>query len=174
MTNDERNTALAALIGAEGYEAARECPQGHEMFDENMDPRENHIGDLCYYCSGINSENELWYPERAEEFAAHPEWRIQSVPKDFTVPGVLEPLAEQLLEKWNREPAERYYMWTHTFLPNDERVTHAVNISYFPFHPKPRRAEFQDTHPAGYGEGMTYEVALGEALLDTDTERRRS
>ena len=91
----------------------------------------------------------------------------RDAPRDFTRPGVLAPLAERLLQQWNADYRDQYYMWTHTFLPLESGTAHAVQISYCPW---PYHKNFRDTHSAGYGEGSTYEVALGIALLDAITE----
>lgn len=76
-----------AGLGAYAWEPAPTCPQSHAQPDAQ-------IGDLCYECSGINASNEEYYPERAEEFAAHPEWRIGRVARDFTRPENLIPAME--------------------------------------------------------------------------------
>ena len=168
MTDTERNTALAALFGADGYEAATECPQGHEV-------EECEIGELCPHCDWdtavVPIPDSYWEASRLCKAAEwmpdwHQEWRIQPAPRDFTVPGLLEPLAEQLLEKWNTDPEEPYYMWVHYCLPLNEDVTHRVIVYHFFSHP-PTHLVFSDGNRVASGEGLSYAIALGEALLNT-------
>lgn len=172
MTDQDKRTLserIATLAEAAGiapellWEPAETCPQGHPA------PSSTHkVGTLCYRCAleGFRSEDlvdgksytdyqyQIWQHQYNPDY--HPEWRIQPVPKDFTKPGNLEPFAERLLDVWNAETAKKYYVFTHTFFPNAGTATHSVQIADY----------FGDTTVVGYGEGMSYEVALGEALLD--------
>lgn len=160
MTDAERNAALAALFGGEGYEAAKECPQGHELEDEKYE-----IGEICQACDdsqgGISVPDSYWAASRlrkAHEWMPgwHQGWRIQPVPKNFTVPGVLEPLAEKLLARWSLNSQHSMYLCTHQFLP--PLKWHFVTIST-------DNIAFTEFGFATNGKGPTYEIALGEALL---------
>ncbi len=164
MTDTERNTALAALFGAEGYEAAKVCPQGHTA-------DEYEIGEICGDCERdtIDVPDSYWAASRLYKTSEwmpewHQEWRIQAVPKDFTVPGVLEPLAESLLSRWSPDLPFSMYLWSHLFLPVGPRKGHFVTISI-------DNMDQLELDCAGEGKGPTYEIALGEALLDAAMHR---
>lgn len=163
MTNIERNTALAEIFGPEGYEAVTACPQGHE----NVYGTD--VGDFCpdcakaWFVSALEMVGttwvEMWGEMKAqqENLAWHPEWRFLQIPKDFTVPGVLEPLVAHL-----------GYSWIHTAIPKskDTSVKHLVEVylgvsSSAPFF----TLRFGKLVPDGDGIGGSYETALGEALL---------
>jgi hypothetical protein len=146
MTTIERNTALAALTGPEGYEAAKECPQGHLV-------RNAVINQLCKKCYLEHVTHRPFRARRSDEVDDHPEWRIQSVPKDFSRPGVLEPLAVPLLEKW-AEPDHTGYGWEVSYVHETW-----YSIEYY-------EARVAGGPTQGYGKGTTSEIALGEALLD--------
>ena len=192
MTNTERNTALAALFGADGYEAALECPQGHDAYmavehgdyddhdDWIPDPHYG-IGTLCLTCitldsglmCGIPSDNAYYgyiralrlRKEHKKDLNWHPEWRIKGVPKDFTAPGVLEPFVAHL-----------GYSWIHTAIPKskDTSVKHLVEVylgvsfsaSFFTL-------RFGKLVPDGLGIGEAYEMALGEAVLSAQASLGR-
>ena len=167
MTNTERNTALAALFGEEGYEVATECPQGHEV-------EECEIGEICPHCDWdtevVPIPDSYWEASRLCKAAEwmphwHPEWRIQPAPKDFTVPGVLEPLAEALLSRWSPDLPFSMYRWSHQFFPVGPERGHLVTISI-------DNMDQSDLECVGEGTGTTYEIALGEALLSAAEGRR--
>lgn len=169
MTDTERNIALAALIGTDGYKAAKTCPQGHKNYhmvyihggsstnwEENKPWR---TGDLCPTCiidgtkglQLLDLEDAYAIAEnKAEEHGTHPEyhpeWRIQAVPKDFTQPGVLEPLARKLVAQWEaqRQPV---LGWQCEYESRNDDCAYLVTMG------------------EGFGYGPTYEIALGEALL---------
>ena len=178
MTNIERNMALSALIGSEGYEAAEECPQGHNE-DIAVDP-DYSIGDpvwtedlawgagvLCLTCIVEDARKVHWSDETPEEYLRaqsvrgirqadpswHPEWRIQPTPKDFMVPGVLEPLARELVKRWGEEEMVPWG-WMMDYENKPDGLDYNVDIW------------IEDCDCiVGEGEGRTYEIALGEALL---------
>ena len=194
MTDTERNTALAALFGPEEYKAAMECSQGHgnikEVYVEDNPPATEwvsgdpwDVGNLCAQCviKGTPRFRTLWLggsgPEafelaemEIEDHASdptwHPEWRIQGVPRDFTVPGVLEPLAEALLSRWSPDLPFSMYRWSHQFFPVGPERGHFVTISI-------DNMDQSELDRAGEGGGTTYEIALGEALLDAVERRGR-
>ena len=163
MTNDERNTALAALIGAEGYEAAEECPNDHMFMDENLVREWPEVGQLCEVCVadhrpvGDTATEDVvcdWYIEASmhgSDPTWHPEWRVQPAPKDFTIPGELEPLARELLTRWHDQNS-KYSWWYVLYSPFCEDLT-PYTVVLFPL-------------SAGSGSGETFEIALGEAMLD--------
>jgi len=181
MTDTERNTALAALIGPEGYEAAKTCPQGHNE-DIAVDP-DYSIGDpvwtedlawgagvLCLTCIVEDARKVHWSDETPEEYLRaqsvrgirqadpswHPEWRIQPTPKDFMVPGVLEPLARELVARWHAEN-HQYGLWVAHYDPYCEGNP-PYTVLVLPI-------------GKGIGLGDTYEIALGEALLNAARNR---
>ncbi len=107
MTDTERNTALAALFGDDGYEVSTECPQGHDVTDYRLK-----IGDECPICQHewINEQSVRLVEDfptaeyRTRMARAKYDWwrrmpeekelcRISKVSKDFTLPGC-----------WNRWP----------------------------------------------------------------------
>lgn len=184
MTDAERNAALAALFGGEGYEAAKTCPQGHENWvavehsdyddhDEYVDDIGYQAGALCLTCMtldqelmrGVPTDNAYYRYDKArnlrhkfhDDWPWHPEFRIQSAPKDFSVPGVLEPLARKLLARWSPDPEVRLYQWMHYFVPAGPLQGHDVSILVAELH--------EDMANVADGTGPTYEIALGEALL---------
>ena len=74
-----------------------------------------------------------------EDMRWHPEWRVRERPKDFTIPGILEPLVRRLLACTTVEG------WTMSY-----------GRGYF---------AFQVVLGGAIGYGHSYEEALGEALL---------
>lgn len=179
MTNTERNTVLAALFGADGYEAALECPQGHDAYmavehgdyddhdDWIPDPHYG-IGTLCLTCITLDygySRALRLRKDHKKDLNWHPEWRIKGVPKDFTAPGVLEPFVAHL-----------GYSWIHTAIPKskDTSVKHLVEVylgvsfsaSFFTL-------RFGKLVPDGLGIGEAYETALGEAVLSAQASLGR-
>lgn len=192
MTNTERNTALAEIFGPEGYEAATECPQGHEdwVAIEHYDYDDHDFytedigygtGALCLRCltldpelmQGVGTDRAYYAYDTARIIRGrhntdptwHPEWRIQAMAKDFTVPWVLEPLVARL-----------GYSWIHTAIPKskDTRVKHLVELYLGVSFSAPFFAlRFGKLVPDGDGIGESYEIALGEALLSAQASLGR-
>ena len=151
MINTERNTALAVLFGPEGYGATGKCPQGHgygTMTHKGI--RTN----ICWDCLVHSEVNAKELEAHYDDSTWHPEWRIQSAPKDFTAPGVLEPLARELVARWGEEDG-LIYGWDAEYAPEYEDISYRVELSGL----------FRG------GMGATYEIALGEALLDAARNR---
>ena len=186
MTNAERNAALAALFGGEGYEAAKTCPQGHENWvaveHSDYDDHDEYVkdigyqaGTLCLTCitldqklmRGVPTDNAYYRYDKArnlrrkshDDWLWHPEFRIQSAPKDFTVPGVLEPLARKLLARWSEERKD-WYSWRSDYGSFSFGSSYPYGVSIM-----------IGNEWEGYGGGTTYEIALGNALLEAAFER---
>ena len=182
MTNDERNKALAEMIGPAGYEAAERCPLGHDNLrvitsecdtgdpcwaeDDTWD-----VGILCLTCIVEDTRNVHWTVDRIWEYshaeslrkehqsdpAWHPEWRIPQQPKDFSRVGVLEPLARKLLEQWaNVGDYKGYKIEQESYAPYEE-----ILITLYLIHYR------MGSRIIGYGSGYSYEYALADALLST-------
>ena len=163
MTNDERNTALATLIGAEGYESAEKCLQGHEGWNIAWFV-DDEPSDLCFDCVYDNgmSHVRIWeMNERAADPTWHPEWRFPQVVKPFDKPGVLEPLARELLARWTDSDG-LWWGWTIRYTPYASGDLYKSTV---------RSLDYPLDNIAGFGAGPTYEIALGEALLDAARNR---
>lgn len=156
ITKRQRNAALAKLFGSKGYEPAETCPQGHHFYDEELRNYLPNVGDLCEQCvedsgpqigptvslSFLSFLRRQWEEEASmhrEDMAWHPEWRVRVRPKDFTVPGILEPLVRRLLA------CTTVQGWTMSY-----------GREYF---------AYQVVLGGAIGYGHSYEEALGEALL---------
>ena len=156
ITKRQRNAALAKLFGSKGYEPAETCPQGHHFYDEEYRNFLPHVGDLCEQCVEDNGPTaaptgslvlrsllrKKWGIEASmhrDDMAWHPEWRVRVRPKDFTIPGILEPLVRRLLACTTVEG------WTMSY-----------DRGYF---------AYQVVLGGAIGYGHSYEEALGEALL---------
>ena len=152
MTNDERNKALAEMIGPAGYENSRYCQQGHRT-ETNILMHNGEPSDVCARC--LPAEYIYEALTAIKDPAWHPEWRITQQPKDFSRVGVLEPLARKLLEKCAiAGDYAGYGMDQESYAPYEE--TRAI---LYVIHYRIGRRNI------GYGTGYSYEYALGEALL---------
>ena len=183
MATDERNKALAEMIGPAGYEAAERCPLGHDNLrvitsecdtgdpcwaeDDTWD-----VGILCLTCIVEDTRNVHWTVDRIWEYshaeslrkehqsdpAWHPEWRIPQQPKDFSRPGVLEPLAVDIIKRWvdrwglNKDKVG-YSIEQRSLAPYKEITVCLAAMSPM------------GDYIIGFGRGASYEEALGEAML---------
>lgn len=124
MTNEDKKALslkIATLAEAQGidpallWEAAEECPQGHDNRSWCDDDVTYGIGELCLLCWNTywvdprvklmaevpfsTSLNKVYGKEEAlgplyDDPAFHPEWRIGRRPRDLTHPGLLLPVVE--------------------------------------------------------------------------------
>lgn len=96
----KEDTVISAWLAAHGHpewawEPAEKCPQGHDNDDPECGGALHDIGEICYECwhawaqkgdyGAANDARIEYYYDRTW----HPEWRIQAVPKDFSLPTPL-------------------------------------------------------------------------------------
>ena len=155
MTKYEFNEALAEMIGPAGYENSRYCQQGHRT-ENNILMHNGEPSDVCARC--LPAEYIYEALTAIEDPAWHPEWRIPQQPKDFSRPGVLEPLAVDIIKRWvdrwglNKDKVG-YSIEQRSLAPYKEIAVCMAAMSPM------------GDYIIGFGRGASYEEALGEAML---------